>query len=668
MTTHGAARSALVLLGVAVVSMIAIGPSATRMADAQSTTTRLSVVRQTAFVGPEGTFSVELANQSLPADARLSLTLYAPIGSRAQFDRSMTDEQPGAAIITTPAVTPVAGATTTVLSLRVSSTWPAPSGGVVVPTAGVHPVSIEAARPDGTRLARLVTSMIRLPAATAPTTALGVGTITHIDAAPLIAFDGSATLTSADATRSQDQFALVDDLLAPPVAIAASPFVLSTLRASGTPIGPGTALRAPLSLPWVSIDTVSLLAAGQEAVVADEYRSGDAVLASLFAVEPDRAVTLVDGSTSPRALDLAAARGARSAIVGSVSLRSRTATTDPTVPTERFTIRSENGTPFAAIAADDGAAAALADGTDPVLAAHRALAALAMLHFDQPAADHGVAIVVPPSTTPDALREFLIGIGDPTGTSSGSAGSAILAPVSLANLFTSTTTTRGGPVVRDWTRDDPVGTAEWTTVLDQTRWDLRGLETLLPDAPELTEPIGRSILTSADRSLTTPGRLAVLANAERSIRELTRSITLPGSQGVTLTSASGDLPLTIENSLPATARVRVTVRSPKLDFPDGSTFDVDVAPGTTRTTVRVITRSSGAFPTEVSITSPDGVLLVASARIEVRSTAISGLGLVLSISAGLFLAVWWIRHFRHTRRARSLIERGGAEPGSAIAD
>jgi hypothetical protein len=34
----------------------------------------------------------------------------------------------------------------------------------------------------------------------------------------------------------------------------------------------------------------------------------------------------------------------------------------------------------------------------------------------------------------------------------------------------------------------------------------------------------------------------------------------------------------------------------------------------------------------------------------VRSTVISGVGIFLTIGAGLFLAVWWITHWRRSRR------------------
>ena len=53
------------------------------------------------------------------------------------------------------------------------------------------------------------------------------------------------------------------------------------------------------------------------------------------------------------------------------------------------------------------------------------------------------------------------------------------------------------------------------------------------------------------------------------------------------------------------------------------------------------------------MTSPDGTLPIATERLTVRSTAVSGVGVVLSIGAGLFLAGWWIHHVRSERRLKS---------------
>ena len=38
-----------------------------------------------------------------------------------------------------------------------------------------------------------------------------------------------------------------------------------------------------------------------------------------------------------------------------------------------------------------------------------------------------------------------------------------------------------------------------------------------------------------------------------------------------------------------------------------------------------------------------------------QSTAVSGVGVVLSVGAALFLMVWWARHWRRTRRSRKLV-------------
>jgi hypothetical protein len=55
-------------------------------------------------------------------------------------------------------------------------------------------------------------------------------------------------------------------------------------------------------------------------------------------------------------------------------------------------------------------------------------------------------------------------------------------------------------------------------------------------------------------------------------------------------------------------------------------------------------------PVTIQVTSPDGGLLVTSSRVTVRSTAVSGIGYVLSVGAGLFLVIWWFRHWRRARR------------------
>ena len=161
----------------------------------------------------------------------------------------------------------------------------------------------------------------------------------------------------------------------------------------------------------------------------------------------------------------------------------------------------------------------------------------------------------------------------------------------------------------------------------------------------------------------------MLDSAERSITAVTDEIVVAPEQVVTLTSSSGEVPLNLENRLPYDATVRIVLTSAKLDFPEGSVIERTL-PAAQTTTIKlpVEIRASGAFPLTVDITSADGSLPVATTTYTVRSTAISGVGLVLSIGAGLFLLVWWARHFRTSRRARKLVASNhpalsGGEPG-----
>jgi hypothetical protein len=668
MTLVRAGRRSVLLIVAAMSALVVALPLGLRSATAQTSTgaSSLTMVRQTPFVGPNGTFRIELATQGLPSGARIALTVYTQVPTRARLDRALLGEGLGPTVATTAPISTPTPSGTIGIDLPISPVWPAPPGGAVLSNPGVYPAVVEVTGAEGRSIDRLFTQIIRLPAEGDRTSALSVGTIVSIEAEPTVAYDGELTLSTADADRARGLLAAVADPTTPALTLSPTPFVLTELAGSVAAVSTALAGRPVLATPWVPIDPGSLLSGGQGSLVVDEYRLGIETLTSTLRVTPDTSIAVIDGATSPRALDLTLDRGARAVVLGSSQVRS---TGDGGALTQQFAIAAADGRRVAAMAADDTAAVPFAFLADPALAAHRALGSLAMVHFEQPERGRGVALALPARTSPLALAEFLRGLALSDGSGSGSIGAAVLAPTTLADLFaiTSTATDRNGPVLRPWTADEPSDLGAYGAALEQARWDMRGVRSLLPDAPGLVEPIDRTILTSAARSLSTDARLTVLAGAERSIRSLSGSITMPSTQSVNLTSRSGDIPLSIDNSLPGEAHVRVTLSSPKLDFPDGPTVDLVLAPGSTRASVRVTARASGAFPMQVSIASADGILPVTNSRVDVRSTAISGWGLVLSIGAGVFLAVWWIRHFRHTRRARSLVDVGSpATPDEVI--
>ena len=118
---------------------------------------------------------------------------------------------------------------------------------------------------------------------------------------------------------------------------------------------------------------------------------------------------------------------------------------------------------------------------------------------------------------------------------------------------------------------------------------------------------------------------------------------------------TGTIPVSLRNDAGRPVRVRVLFDSDKLEFRDGESLEVTLTDETTRLDVRVRTLASGASPLDITVTSPDSGVHLANARYTVRSTAVSGVGLVLSLGAGVFLLVWWARHWRDARRSRRLV-------------
>jgi hypothetical protein len=204
------------------------------------------------------------------------------------------------------------------------------------------------------------------------------------------------------------------------------------------------------------------------------------------------------------------------------------------------------------------------------------------------------------------------------------------------------------------------------------RQHLSGLEAILPQIAGQTQALDRDLLTAESGDLTEAQRQDLLGQVFTASDRVTSLITLPRASSITLTSTRGEVPLTmlLAPSLRAQhVRVELRLSSQRLIFhqafpPDGRcriptpTSEVcELTLVTQNTTIKVPveTRSSGVFPLDVSLWTPDGSQELASDRDTVRSTAVSGVGVVLIGVAVVSLAIWWGRDLRHGRRARRLV-------------
>jgi hypothetical protein len=165
--------------------------------------------------------------------------------------------------------------------------------------------------------------------------------------------------------------------------------------------------------------------------------------------------------------------------------------------------------------------------------------------------------------------------------------------------------------------------------------------------PDLLEPMRRAILLSESRHLL--GRedlaLAFLRAARDAVRNEFGKIRPPDERSViTLTSRSGVIPLTIRNEADYPVNVRVSLRSPGLEFLGGASRDVTLEPPGESFSFPVRAQTTGRFGVAIEVQTPAGDP-IASSSIVVRSTAYNRVALVLTIGAAVFLAMWWGRRF-----------------------
>jgi len=145
---------------------------------------------------------------------------------------------------------------------------------------------------------------------------------------------------------------------------------------------------------------------------------------------------------------------------------------------------------------------------------------------------------------------------------------------------------------------------------------------------------------------------ATIGHVNQQMDGFLAGIRVPDPGTITLTSRAGEIPLTFRNDTGRKVRITATVESPKLLFPEGSTYTIELAPKSTTLPVAVEARTPGTFPLHLSVRTTEGDLVIAETRFQVRSTVVSTVGLTLMISAAVFLAVWWGLYIRRARRRR----------------
>lgn len=653
------------LLGVTVLAatVAAAAPTAAARVPPTDTSTRaqtgsLELVSQSSTVPRRGTFELFVRTDGLPADGSLELILHGRVRSRSELAASMEGDGLRTQVYrVTSAIAALPVASDGSRRLTVSLD-PTVAGGVAVSASGAYPVEVRALDVAGKEIATLITHLLVRPDDSDESPPLAVALVASIDADPALQPDGGTGRIALSTEGVAELVAALAEHEDVPATLAVRPETLDALAADPDP--DGTALldalprvaagRDVLALPYVDVSPDALVRGGIRGELDEQLERGRQLLTDVLRVEPSGATWLAGDDLGTDGLAALAAAGVRHLVVAPDQVEPLRSGVLSLSLAQSFLIEDVDlDRPVDAIALDPEVTDRIGTTASPGLELSRLLAELAVLWFEQPGIDRGVIVPVDPSVRGEVVEGLLAALDD----------REILRAVTLDDLYATASPLRqpgGGLVDRALApvRPTPVDRSV-ARDLAPARARLASFESLLgPDSPR-AEPVAAHLLLATATELRTGEQRAHLDAALAAVDAVVGAISAPNRDTITLTARDGTVPLTVRNDAGVPVRVVVRLQSAKLEFPEGDSIPVTLTGATTRLDIDVRARASGSFPLDVEVTSPDGAISLASVEFSVQSTAVSGVGVVLSAGAALFLLVWWARHWRRTRRSAKLV-------------
>jgi hypothetical protein len=409
-----------------------------------------------------------------------------------------------------------------------------------------------------------------------------------------------------------------------------------------------------LSTSYVPVNVAALAEAGLSGEIGAQVSRGDALLHTaglrpLGGMWVDTTSSYSQGDAASLATGLQGA-GASRLVLSDNNLASGGVSNYTFA--QPFNLDLGNGTQVTALAADSTLSTRFtADPADPVLGAEQLLAGLSFVHFEDPYLPEARGVVISPAPDWQASGPFvetLLG---------GLSGNPALQAVTLSQLFA--TVPVGGnhePQTRQL-QSGPAGHGISHTAANRIALGRQQLSSFAnavsgQPPPQLTT-LSDLLLATEAKGLSPSGRTAALDVYERAFAAETGKVTLATGETVTFTAQRESIPITVQSAAPYPLRVVLTLASDKFTFPDGNTRPLLLDRPTTSVRVTAQARTSGdRLPIEITLHTPNGQLLLAHSVLTVQSTAISFVGVGLSVLAGVVLLAWWARTWWRSRRRR----------------
>jgi hypothetical protein len=637
----------------------------------------MSLADQTPFARPDESLRLSF-DLTGPVDGLdLQVVVHRAVTSRTEFTQSLNGRGLGG--VEGRLSQPVTDLDTTgpghrTLALGVqgpASATALPDPTRIVPgRSGIYPTEVQLLR-DGTVVDRFVTPLVVIAAGLSPLT---MAWVWRLDATPAHQPDGTVRKAAGKAMGPAGRLPRLAQAAAAtdvPLTLAPTPETLRAWSAvaqqeehqpggapaDGARAGLAALRTAPtrghqlLRGPFVPIDMAGLLEADLAGEIDAEFGRGAEDQQKVLGDLPAAPYTmLAPGPINAAGLARLRRYGAERLVFPPDALQPREQRLTPGRP---FVVGGRGQAPYPAAVSDPDLARLLDGDEAPALRAARFLAGLSLVALEAPGESRGVVVVTPEEWDPPALLldAVLRGL---------QANPAVI-PATLDRYFATVTPEQNGggrTVMRELVprRATDPGDAD---TLEALRRQLAAFSSVAEPDADWLQTADRTILLSRATALQGAGRgdrkspAEYLRGADRLLKGIISKIQGPRGQRVTLTSRRASIPISLLNATGRPLQVRVRLDSDQLRFLDGAERLVTLASQNTTERFLVESRSTGAFPLEITVTSPDGLLKIASSELTIRSTVVSGVGAVLTAGAGLFLLVWWGNDLRRSRRRRN---------------
>ncbi len=684
---------ALLVVSVAAIGGTGISPSAAASGSSNQHRTDVVLVSQTNWVtGSSMSLDLSIRSPARKADLGLKLTVYSRLTSRYAFELSESGKQaPTELVLESTPIIPldalrVAGTSPLSVAMHVRVTTsasvtqrPVGSPGLALdcpPLAcdGVYPLQVTVVNTSNdTPLASFTTYLVYV-AGEPGSIPLRVALVLALGDTPALTASGVPTLTSGEIRSlamtlasirgdpdSRLTLEVYPQLLA---ALAATPSseaarVLADLRALVKRQRSSRTIEF-LEAPFTPVDLDALTSVG----LGDTLHTQLAQAASVFRETLSaKAPTGPYLSTTP--LDNAGLADLAKEHIDQIIIP------DTGLPTTELMTRSSpfnlgpsaaKGSPahpirLSVLVADSGLASHFGPNPDPVLAAHRLLAEVAQIYFEEPFGRQARGVVVAPAKIPSSPA-FLHAVLE------GLESSPIAQLATVASTFSAVPIgADGAPRQLTAIPNHAPSSYLLASSVQGALSTLRAIDSIVPDDAKFLSTAEDSVLLAETAGLQRSAWARYAAQPLAAVAQIERAISVSGTKTVTLTQRTAKVPITIVSTFPSPVHATLELASSTLVIAPGDLRrPVVLGHKNSPFQIPVTARTSGVSTLGLELLSPRGGIVLFEYVYTVRSTAFSFVAVALSVAALLVLALWWLRARSRHRQAANL---AGPEPSPA---